>query len=920
MRYRHLGWALIAASTALWPVAGHARDYVGEARQSLKKGDLKSAQIQLRNAVREDPQSAEAHYQLARVNLQLGDPVAAEKEATAARDRGFDPHKVVPLLAQAYIVQNKFAELLRDFTVTNKDPALDAQILVARGYAQAARRDVDGASSSFAEAERLAPDAVEPVIAQFRMAMAKGDLAAAETEANRALALQPKSPQALLQKVQLLHRKGDIAGALTVADQLVAEAPTQMDGKLERATLLIASGKDDKAKADLDAVLAALPNNPRALMLQALLQVRHKDFRTADATLRKVAGAMPSFPRGYFLQAYVKAQLGEWEQAENAAERYAALVPDDLAGAKLLASIAMQRQRPDKVIEALAKPAAAGVADAATFDLLGRAYAALGQPDQATQAFEKAAALAPEDAQMRGRLAASKLAAGDPSAAASDLEKALEIAPKQASVGAALFFAELATGDLHRAAAAITKIRQAQGDTPVVQNLEGLLKLAQLDLDGARDQFSKIAQAHPDFAPARVNLARIAAMHGQRDQAIGILKELLAKEPASEPALGMLVSAEMADGKAEDAVAALQRARAAVPKDSRLTVALADLYSRAGEGSKAIALLGEDPNALEASPILLAAEARAQIALGQLPDARNTYLKLLAIDPRSLEARQRLVALLVQAKQYEAARNVVQEGLRIAPENIALLQTYIAIDNSEGGLDQALATAGRLRGQVADTPAARALKGDVYMSARRFDDAAREFAAQLKQSPSAYLAMRLASAQMEGGHTDAAVTTLQDWHTSNPGDLAVTQALAGLEIAQGHLDRAEAHLKRLLDKKPHDPVALNNLAWIYQQRGDPRARDLAQQAYVLLPGGQTADTLGWILVSQGAAATGLPLLRQASAQLSDNLDIKYHLAAALKDTGQREEARKLLTGIMQANANFDEKPNAQKLLDELTKS
>ena len=77
-------------------------------RHRLKKGDLKSAQIDLRNAVRNDPQNAEAHYWLGRVTFELGDPVASEREAIAARDRGFDPHQTVPLLAQALLAQNKF--------------------------------------------------------------------------------------------------------------------------------------------------------------------------------------------------------------------------------------------------------------------------------------------------------------------------------------------------------------------------------------------------------------------------------------------------------------------------------------------------------------------------------------------------------------------------------------------------------------------------------------------------------------------------------------------------------------------------------------------------------------------------------------------------------------------------------------------
>jgi putative PEP-CTERM system TPR-repeat lipoprotein len=912
---------LAAAWLAFAPGSGlAARDYVAEAAKALQNGDLKAAQIQLRNAVRDDPQNAEAHFQLARVNLFLADPVAAQREAEAARDRGYEPRKVMPLLAQAYLMQGKNRELLKDFAVTNKDPALDAQILVARGYAQAALHDVDGAATSFKTAESLAPDALEPLTAQFRLAMATGDLATAQSKVDRSIALQPRSQEALLEKAQLLHRKGDLTGALAAAEELVKVAPSFPDGRIERATLLIATGKLDQAKQDLAAALAAVPNNPRALLLQALLQARQKDYAGADNTLQRIAAVMPSLPRAYFLQAFVKAQIGQWEQAEDAAQRFVAKVPNDLAGLKMLAGIEMQRQRPDKVIDVLAKPAAAGLADAATYDLLGRAYAISGQQDAATQAFEKAAALAPADARVRERLAASRYAEGDPAAAANDLEKALDLAPNQPAVGAALFFAELATGDLNRAAAAVDRVRQAQGDTPVVENLEGLLKLARLDLAGARAQFSKLAETAPDFTPAKVNLARLAAMDGHADDAMAILKGILDKAPASEPALGLYVSSQSAMGRTADAIAALERARAEAPNDVRLTVMLADLLTRTGDGAKALELLTADKTRLAASPVLLAAQVRAQLALKQTEEARGTLMRILAIEPRALDARQALIDLSVQAAQYEAARNLVQEGLRVSPENFQLLGDYIAIANKEGGLDRALATADRLRGQIGDTPQARAIKGDVYAGAHQFDAAVNEYAAQLKQAPSTYLALRLAGAQMAAGKVDDARQTLKDWQAKNPKDLAATETLAGIELGQGRDDAAEALLKTVLAAKPRDGVALNNLAWIYQKRGDGQARDLAQQAYLLMPGGQTADTLGWILVKQGDAATGLPLLRQAASQLGNNLDVQYHLAAALNDTGRRDEARKLLTAMLETKANFEEKSAAEKLLDTLSKS
>ena len=110
---------------------------------------------------------------------------------------------------------------------------------------------------------------------------------------------------------------------------------------------------------------------------------------------------------------------------------------------------------------------------------------------------------------------------------------------------------------------------------------------------------------------------------------------------------------------------------------------------------------------------------------------------------------------------------------------------------------------------------------------------------------------------------------------------------AELDIAAGNWTRRPRICRASWQEKPHDPVALNNLAWVYQQQHDPRAMDLARQAYVLAPGAQTADTLGWILTTAGKADTGVLLLRQASAQAASDPRVQYHYAVALKDTGRQ---------------------------------
>ena len=920
MRYRSLGWIMMGAWLGAYPIAAHAADYLATAKASLKKGDLKSAQIDLRNAVRNDPQNAEAHYWLGRVAFELGDPVASEREAIAARDRGFDPHQTIPLLSQALLAQNKAQDLLDTLKPDGKDPLLDASILVARGYAQVILKRPEDAQKSFAEAEQVAPNAVEPLLADARLAVARADLAGAQTKIDRAIEAQPKSAEALLAKAQLLRLKNDVPGAIAVLDELITDQPSVMQARLDRASLELSAGKNDAAKGDIDTVLKGTPGNVQAVYLQAVMEAQSRNYKAADADLERISAYIGRIQRAFYLQAVVKEQLGQLEQAEEAARKYLGRAPNDLAAYKVLARIQFAKHRPDQVVETLAKVAESGKGDAEAYDLLGRAYAATGKGTEAIQSFQKAETMAPNDVGVQTRLASVRMGMGDVDTAMGDLEHTLELAPKLPAVGEALFFAALATGDTAKAGDALARIRAAQGQTEIVGNLEGLFKLAQIDFTGAKAIFTDLVQKYPDFTPAKINLARVDLMLGDKPAAEKTLTDILAKQPTAEPAMTMMVSGYVQANKLPEATELLEHAHKADPNQTRVTVSLGDLYIRAGSAQKALDLSDAEKGANASSTDILSLRAAAYLSLGQKKDARETYAAILKQDSKVVGARRQLVALLVDAGDFESARNIITVGIAANPRDYQLYQDYVMVDLKSTGMDAALATADRLQSEDRDFPGIKALKGDIYLAANRPADAVAAYTEANTAAPSSLLVTRLAGALLRSGRADDASTLLLNWLGKHPDDMTATEQVAEINIATGKWDDAAKYLELLLKQKPHNPVALNNLAWVYQQQGNNGpAQALARQAYVLSPSSQTADTLGWILTSSGNAKSGLALLRQASGDGVTDPRILYHYGVALNDTGDKDAAKKALETVVANQATFKEKDLAQKLLDDMAK-
>jgi putative PEP-CTERM system TPR-repeat lipoprotein len=506
---------------------------------------------------------------------------------------------------------------------------------------------------------------------------------------------------------------------------------------------------------------------------------------------------------------------------------------------------------------------------------------------------------------------------GDVDAAMGDLEHTLQLVPKAPAVGEALFFASLASGDMNKAADAVAKVKAMQGDTDVSGNLEGLLLLAKTELPRAEEVFTALVAKYPDFAPAKINLARIVAMRGDQPHAEALLADVLAKNPTTEPALTMAVFYKMQNGRLAEATDIMQKAHAAAPGSPGTTANLGELYIRDGKPQKALDLaLAEKPPASNAIEIY-SLKAASYLALGQKKEARDTYVALLKQDGNVVGARRQLVALLIEAGDFEAARSTLMSGIAASPRNYQLYQDLAMIDLKSTGVEAALATADRLMGQDRDFADLRALKGDLYLAANRPVDAVDAYQKEFLADPTTLLAIRLAGAQMRAGRIDSATKLLTEWLGKHDDDLAVLQQLSEILIATERYDDAAVYLEQLLKKKPYDAVALNNLAWIYQKKGDDRALTTARRAYVLAPNAQTADTLGWILVTGGDAVNGVALLRQASIEASSDPRVVYHYAVGLKDTGEKNEAIRQLTVVVGMKGVAKEKEDAHRLLTDL---
>jgi Tfp pilus assembly protein PilF len=137
-------------------VAGCAKEtpegLIRAAEQHIAGHEYRTAQIELRNAIRLAPNSGVGHRLLGTL-LAGRDPVAAEAALRRALDLGERPDDVLPALALALIRQGQPDRLTADFgTRKLESPAADASFRTNLGHAWLTLGDVKQSRDAFAAA------------------------------------------------------------------------------------------------------------------------------------------------------------------------------------------------------------------------------------------------------------------------------------------------------------------------------------------------------------------------------------------------------------------------------------------------------------------------------------------------------------------------------------------------------------------------------------------------------------------------------------------------------------------------------------------------------------------------------------------------------------------------------------------------
>ena len=177
------------------------------------------------------------------------------------------------------------------------------------------------------------------------------------------------------------------------------------------------------------------------------------------------------------------------------------------------------------------------------------------------------------------------------------------------------------------------------------------------------------------------------------------------------------------------------------------------------------------------------------------------------------------------------------------------------------------------------------------------------------------MAIKLHSVLAAQGKAAEASALGKKWLAENPKDTAMLLYLGDRELGARNLKAAAAHYQAALAIQPGSVVALNNMAWIAGELGDPKALGYAARAARLAPNDAgVLDTYGMLLVKKGEFDKALPILEQARKIAPTRNELRVNYARALAAAGRKDDARKELEALQGVKQDFPGKDEVAGLL------
>ncbi|MEH6701740.1 MAG: tetratricopeptide repeat protein [Parasphingorhabdus sp.] len=576
-----LAVGVVGVPTAIFAASegnGDAREAFAKAEQFRARRDIRSARIELMNAIKADPEWIDARVAQAEVLLGLYDGIAAEAEIDRAVSLGLDPALVRHLYGHALFLQGK-AQKARDQLMADDIPA-EQRGYAARIMGKLAMQVGDGqlASLSFSRAMEL--DGKNPDlwvdIARFRAD--SGDQAGATNAVDEAVKLDPDNIRALQYRGELLRFQFGLGASLPWFERALEIDPNDVPLLTEYAATLGDMGRMTEMLTVARKIISLDGRNPRAFFMQAVLAARAGNYGLARRLMHQTGGALDNVPAVLLVQGIIEHGEGNYNAAVDKFGRLVSIQPDNRQAQNLLARSLYLAGSAVDAVEILKPQVNRTGADPYALWLAGRGLEAIDERGQAAGVMNRAAV---HDSGRESAIAA-EVPLGILSAEA-------QRNPNDARAVVPYIRALYDAGNFDTAYAEAKRLQNGNPGASAAHILVADVAAAMGNFDEALDALGQ-ARSIRFSEPVMLRLVEVARSKGAMQQSGETLAQFLNYNPSNIAGLRWMAYAHLETGSWTVAAHLLENLRKRLGENDALIMAgLTQAYTGLGQTEKAIA-------------------------------------------------------------------------------------------------------------------------------------------------------------------------------------------------------------------------------------------------------------------------------------------------------------------------------------------
>jgi tetratricopeptide (TPR) repeat protein len=647
-------------------------EHLAKASEYMEKGQYSEALLELRSALKLDPQNPEINYRIAdafELALQFPDALFFFGEA-----RRLDPSNTDAALREASLLLFDDVERAEKIVaeVLEKEPGNDFAYVV-RSRLELAKRNPDAALQAALTAVELDPDT------------------------HHTFEQLGKVHQARIRQLQAQEEEVPdeiFEAALAAFDKAVAVSPDLFRWRLhaERGKLYAAwaGHRVQAVEAYRQAVLGAEAQGPNALREALALATRYaatsRDAEFASWALERHVALAPDALSSWTSLAAIE-QRREGGDAGAVMKRMLEAQPDNPEAHVLYARFLLSDGKPEEAIAYLEGAAERGIEPPVVLAALANVLHGLRRPDEAAALTDRLLAEHPDHPRTTLARAQTLLNQGKPAEAAAVLRE-LVAKSESAEAQRLLAAAERLAGNLPGARAAIERAVRLAGQDELSDQSHRLrieLLIQSGDCQGALSSFAALRQGEGLLEePLRVRLAHCLYQTGRGEMGRRILGSILEKEDPPLAAVLEFASRER-ERRPERVQKLLEAAFARHPDNPRLVVELSRLDLAKRDPRRALERLNGLMAERQVGPEVVLQRARVLAAMGDLETAQRDAMQAFTAAPGLPGATALVVQLYyAQGKVDEVIASFEQAeaaGALTAPARLVLAQLHLGQRN-----------------------------------------------------------------------------------------------------------------------------------------------------------------------------------------------------------------------------------------------